>query len=231
MSDVFREVDEELRRDRLLALWKRFGAYLIGAAVALVLVVAGRAFWTDYVDDKRQAESSAYDEALATFQTDAEAGRSALSAIAGGGNDGYAALARFRLAAELQRSGQAEAAVLQYKALSADGSLNGRLRGLAGLMMASLYIDQAREVEAREVLISLVADNPAWRASATEFLGFLDFRSGNLEEARSVFVSLSVDQAAPQAMRDRAREMLSLLDASRQFHEPAVEQNSPEEEE
>ena len=231
MSDVFREVDEELRRDRLLALWKRFGAYIIGAAVALVLVVAGRAFWTDYIDTKRQAESNAYDEALAAFQTDAEAGRSALRAIVGGGNDGYAALARFRLAAELQRSGQAGEAVLQYEALSADSSLNGRLRGLAGLMTASLYIDQGREVEARELLISLVADNRAWRLSATEFLGFLDFRSGNLEEARSVFVSLSVDQAAPQAMRDRAREMLSLLDASRQFHEPEVEQHSPEEEE
>jgi len=44
VSDVFREVDEELRRDRLMALWKRFGPYLIGAAVALVLVVAGRAY-------------------------------------------------------------------------------------------------------------------------------------------------------------------------------------------
>ncbi len=231
MSDVFREVDEELRRDRLLALWKRFGAYIIGAAVALVLVVAGRAFWTDYIDTKRQAESNAYDEALAAFQTDAEAGRSALQAIVGGGNDGYVALARFRLAAELQRSGQAEEAVLQYEALSADGSLNGRLRGLAGLMTASLYIDQGREVEAREVLIGLVADNRAWRLSATEFLGFLDFRSGNLEEARSVFVSLSVDQAAPQSMRDRAREMLSLLDAGRQIHQPKLEQESPEEEE
>ena len=60
---------------------------------------------------------------------------------------------------------------------------------------------------------------------------FLDFRSGNLEEARSVFVSLSVDQSAPQAMRDRAREMLSLLDAGRQIREPAVELESSEEEE
>lgn len=231
MSDMFREVDDELRRDRLLALWKRFGAYIIGAAVALVVVVGGRAFWTDYIDNKRQAESRAYDEALAAFETDAEAGRSALQAIVGGGNDGYAALARFRLAAELQRSGQAGEAVLQYEALSADGSLNGRLRGLAGLMMASLYIDQGREVEAREALINLVADNPTWRLSATEFVGFLDFRSGNLEEARSVFVSLSVDQAAPQAMRDRAREMLSLLDAGRQIDEPEVEPESPEEEE
>lgn len=231
MSDVFKEVDEELRRDRLLALWKRFGAYIIGAAVALVLVVAGRAFWTDYIDTKRQAESNAYDEALATFQADSEAGRSALKAIVDGGNDGYAALARFRLAAALQQSGQAEEAVSQYEALSADGSLNARLRGLAGLMMAGLYIDLGREIEAREVLISLVANSQGWRLSATEFVGFLDFRSGNLEEARSIFISLSVDQSAPQAMRDRAREMLSLLDAGSQIHAPEAEQVSPKEEE
>jgi hypothetical protein len=231
VSDVFREVDEELRRDRLLALWKRFGPYLIGAAAGLVLVVAGRAYWTDYIDSKRQAESLAYDEALATFQSDTSIGRSALEAIVGGGNDGYAALAQFQLAAELQSSGHLDESVAQYESLSADGALSGRLRGLASLMMATLYIDQGRELEARQVLISLVADNPTWRLSATEFIGFLDFRAGNLEEARSVFVSLSGDQAAPQAMQNRAKEMLSLLDTGSQPVDPEAEQTSQVEEE
>ena len=232
MSDVFREVDEELRRDRLLALWKRFGPYIIGAAIALVLVVGGRAYWTDYIDNKRQAESWAYDEALAAFQINAETGQPALEAIVGGGNDGYAALARFQLAAELQFSGRIDESIAHYEALSADGALNDRLRGLAALMTATLYIDQEREVEAREVLIGLVADNPTWRLSATEFLGFLDFRAGNLEEARSVFASLSVDQAAPQAMQNRAKEMMSLLlDTGSQIKEPASGQERPEEEE
>lgn len=229
MSDVFREVDEELRRDRLKALWRRFGPYIIGAAIALVLVVAGRAYWIDYIDTKRQAESDAYEAALSAFQNDPAAGRSALEAVIGGDNDGYAALARFQLAGELQKSGQINEAIANYESLSADGSLNGRLKGLARLMTASLYIDQNRQIEARQLLIGLVANNPAWRLSATEYLGFLDFQAGNLEEARLVFVSLSVDATAPQAMQSRAKEMLTLLEAAGQMVEPEAKEEVPRE--
>ena len=48
MSDIFREIDEELRRDNFRKLWSRYGRYVIAAAV-LVLVVAGAIVaWRDH---------------------------------------------------------------------------------------------------------------------------------------------------------------------------------------
>lgn len=231
MSDIFKEVDEDLRRDRMLALWKRFGPYIIGAAVGLVLVVAGRAYWTGYIDQKRQAESRAYDEALAAFLADGEGGRAALGEIIEGGNQGYAALARFRLAADREAKGRIEEALAHYESLAADGGINPRLRGLAALMTATLYIDQGRDIEAREALIGVAADHPAWKFAATELLGFLDFKAGNVEQARSIYQSLATDPEVPQSMKDRAREMLSLLPPAGGLGAPEEETGTTQEEE
>ena len=45
MSDIFQEVDEEVRRERLMQLWKRYGNFVIAAAVIVVLGVGG---WRGY---------------------------------------------------------------------------------------------------------------------------------------------------------------------------------------
>ena len=49
MSDVFKEVDEDLRREQLKSIWDRFGAYIIGAAVLIVVATAGYRLWADVV--------------------------------------------------------------------------------------------------------------------------------------------------------------------------------------
>ena len=40
MSDIFREVDEDVRKDQSLAFWKKYGPYVIAAAVAIMTVTA-----------------------------------------------------------------------------------------------------------------------------------------------------------------------------------------------
>lgn len=57
MSDIFTEVDEDLRRDRALRLWKQYGNYLIGAAVVVAAATAGYVAWQDY--SRKQAEAAA----------------------------------------------------------------------------------------------------------------------------------------------------------------------------
>ena len=45
MSDIFREVDEDLRREQYKRLWDRFGGYVIGLAVLIVVAVGGYKAW------------------------------------------------------------------------------------------------------------------------------------------------------------------------------------------
>ena len=48
MTDIFREVDEDIRQERYLKIWKRYGRYVAGAATLVVLTTAAYVAWRDY---------------------------------------------------------------------------------------------------------------------------------------------------------------------------------------
>ena len=100
MSDIIREVDEELRHERYKKLWDRFGLYVIGAALIIVLGVAGWRGWEWYAA-RQAAESGARFEVALQLATDGkrEEAQAAFEAIAENGTAGYRTLARFRAAA------------------------------------------------------------------------------------------------------------------------------------
>ena len=60
MADIFKEVDEDLRRDNFEKLWKKYGFYFIGLAVTVVLAVAGVQGWRAYDLDQRGKMSDRY---------------------------------------------------------------------------------------------------------------------------------------------------------------------------
>ena len=104
MSDIFHEVDEEVRRERLKQLWERHSNLIVAVALLIVLGVAG---WRgyDWWEVRKAAESGARFEAAVKLaedgkQTEAQA---AFSKIAQDGSSGYRILARFREGAELAK--------------------------------------------------------------------------------------------------------------------------------
>jgi len=99
VSDIFREIDEELRRDNLRELWSRYGRYVIAAAV-LVLVVAGAIVaWRDHQLSERRAQSTRYASALALAREDKEADAVKIFGAIAQEGGGYAVLASFEEAA------------------------------------------------------------------------------------------------------------------------------------
>ena len=100
MSDIFQEVDEEVRREQLKKLWDRYGNYAVAAVVLVVVIIAA---WRGYQwwEAKKAAESGAAFEAAVTLaeggkHADAEA---AFAKIVADGTSGYRHLARLREAA------------------------------------------------------------------------------------------------------------------------------------
>src|SRR4029453_5148235 len=105
VSDIFQEVDEEVRREQLKKLWERYGHYAVAAAILLVAAVGGGRGY-GWWEAKKAAESGAAFEAAATL---AEAGKrgeaeAAFAKVAADGTAGYRHLARMREAAELAQS-------------------------------------------------------------------------------------------------------------------------------
>lgn len=213
-DSFFREVNEELRSDRMKAAWRRFGPVIIAVAALIIVGVAGM---LGYQYWQERAASQSGDRFLAALtlinEGETDAALSALRALQTDGHGAYPVLARMREAALLAEAGDAEAAIDAFRAIGADGSVPLGLREAARLRAAYLLVDHGSyEAVAAEAELLTGADHPM-RHSAREALGLSAWKAGNVDQAASWFEAIANDPAAPAGLSDRAGMMLDLIAA------------------
>ncbi len=213
MADIFHEVDEEVRRERLKKLWDNYGIYFIALAV---LIVAGVGGWRGYQwwQDKQAAAAGAKFEAALTLSQQgkhAEA-EQAFAKVAAEAPAGYAMLARFRAAAELAKANP-DQAVKAYDRLAADSSLDQTLRDLANLRAAMLQIDKAPFADIKKRLAPLAEPGRTFRASARELLALSAWHHNDAKEAKLYLDMLETDLGTPPGTRARAQVLSALIAA------------------
>jgi hypothetical protein len=213
VSDIFQEVDEEVRREQFQKLWKRYQGYVIAAAVLIVLGVAGwRAY--DWWETKKAAEAGAAFEAAIALSDQgkhAEA-ETAFTRIAEDSRTTYRTLALVRAAAELAQTDR-KAAVLAYNKIAANSSVGPELRDLAGLRAGALLIDSGAFADARQRLEPLAGADHTFRHTARELLALAAWRAGDTAGAKRWIEMISTDPGTPPDERNRM-EMLNALMAS-----------------
>lgn len=214
MGDIFHEIEEDLRQERLEKLWKAYGKYVIVAAIALVIGVAAYRVWTSYQLKQHQAQSTEYMSALSLMNDGKDKQAAALFAALGAKTtDSYGALARFQQAALKAKTGDEAGAVALYNALASDDNLTTPMRDVALLLAVMHAMDQpkadAKALAAR--LDPLLADNGPWRSTASELSGLLALRQGDTAKARERFKSIADDTDAPANIRTRATEILAVI--------------------
>jgi hypothetical protein len=214
VSDIFREIDEELRRDNLLKLWSRYGRYVIAAAGAVLLVAGGVAAWRNHELSLRQAEATRYAGALNL----AEAGKTAdavkvFAAIAGEGG-GYGLLARFEEAGLEAKSGDHKGAAALYDRIAAAPGLGQEFRGLAVLLSVMQGMESVPPIDPRQTiarLAPLTAAGDPWRPTALELTALARLEAGDRKGALVLYQGLADDLTAPRGLRARAAEMVAAL--------------------
>jgi hypothetical protein len=214
MSDsdnIFREVDEDLRREQIAAMWDKYGVYILACAALIIAVVGGYNGYK-WWETKRAAENGqAYYEAtrLMDQKKGAEA-VDALAKLADNSGSGYRTLAQLRIAAAKAQDGHKAEAVALYEKIGQSGA-DPILRDFARLQAATLRVDEADQKEIKERLSGLNADTNPWRYSAKELLGLAAFRSGDVSESEKIFGQILSDPSVPAELRKRAEIMLALL--------------------
>lgn len=208
---LIQEVDEELRREQYELLWKRYGHWAIGAALAVILIVAGYQGWQRYQADKRRQEAAALTSAqeLVVQGKTAEAAQAFLK-LADGAHDGTAVEARMRAADLLSASGDKAAAAAALDAI-AKSSAPSLYRDLAVIKSALLALESGDAAALLPRLTEVAAAGNPWQAEATEVLAMAALKKGDTARAIDLFKQLSDDAQAPQALRARAAEMLAAL--------------------
>lgn len=215
MTDIFREIDEELRYDKLQRLWQRHRILLIALLAGVLLGTVGYVVWRDYSEKQALERAGAFAAALsAAIQTDQAAAQpdaatlSALGDLAEG-SDGYATLARLQMAAVEIRGGNVDGALEIYESIAGDSGVERIFRDLAVILLAMNSLDSAEPDALAARLAPLAGEENPWRHSARELSALLALRTGETERARELLTGLSGDATAPAGIRQRADELLA----------------------
>jgi hypothetical protein len=213
VSDIFQEVDEEVRREQLQKLWDRYGHY---AVVLAVLVVAAIGAWRGYSwwdAQKASAAGSAF-EVASNLADDGKHGEAeaAFAKIVTDGTASYRHLALLREAAELAQT-DPKAALAAYDRIAADGKVGNVLQDVAALRAGALLIDANSFEEAVRRLEPLAGNDRAFRHTARELLVLAAWRAGKSAEAKRWVDLVMTDAQTPANVRTRV-EMLTTLGPS-----------------
>jgi hypothetical protein len=208
---LLREVDEELRRDRMRKLWRQSAPFIFGAAVAVILLVAGYEgynWWTK--SNSARSSDQFYAAAQLADGDDLAAAQQALDQVIAEGSGAYPALARFREASLLAQQGKTDEAVAAYDALATNQS-STHLRELALVMGANLLVDSG-DVQAVEQRVSgsIVPESPM-RNAAREVLGLAQYKAGQLDAAMTTFQAIIDDPLAARDLQSRVQIYIQQL--------------------
>lgn len=214
MSDIFREVDEEIRHERYKRLWNRFGTYLIAIAV---LIVAGTAAWRGWLYWQETAGREAGDIYVSAARL-AEQGNFAeaearLAELAGGPG-GYPQLAALRAAALKAQAGDAAGAMAAFDQIADDGRSERLLRDIARLRAGYLALDLEDHAGATSRLEALAGDDNGWRFLAREALALSAWKQGDTAAARRWIGGIIDQEGVPGDVASRASTLRDLIDAA-----------------
>jgi hypothetical protein len=166
MSDddnIFREVDQDMRREQIAAMWDKYGIFVLIGAGFIVAIVGGYnayQWWTE----KRAAESGQayYAASQLINQKKAPEALAAFNELAQASGSGYRTLSQLQIAAIHADEGRKAEAVALYEQI-AKGGADTILRDFASLQAAALRLDEADRAEMQKPLDGHKTDTKPWR--------------------------------------------------------------------
>jgi hypothetical protein len=216
MSDIFHEVDEEVRRDKAAEFWKKYQNLIMAAAALVVLASAGFRYWQYEREKAEQAAGDQFQQALTALEAgkldEAKAG---LDTIAAQGPSGYRALAQMA-AAGAKASSDPQGAIGAFDAVAGDAAIDPLLRGAARLRAAFIRVDMPGERQKGEAeLTALSGENGAYRRLAALALGALALERKDYDDAAKQFDFVLGDPEVSSSERQAASRWLGLIASNR----------------
>ena len=213
MSDIFQEVDEELREEKYKSLWRKYKYYLIGSLILFILAITVNAFWKNYSLKEVNDRSERFFAAIEMSQKDKDSAINLLQEFSNeeASNSEYnVMMASFAEAAIRRSEKDFNGALTIYKNLI-DKETSNFYKDYAKLSSAEMLIALNNNKEAKVILDNLILSSSELKNIAMEYLGYIEINEGNISQARIIFKSIVEDAASTENMKNRSREVLSIL--------------------
>jgi hypothetical protein len=215
MTDFFREVDEDVRRDRVIQVWKQYQNWIIGAALLVVAATGGWRLYEHFRLKAGEAAGGRYEAALQLLHDGKTAeAAAAFQSLGQDGPRGYAMLARLANA-DANAVIDPAAAIKAYDTLAEDAALDDLYRNIARLRGAYLRIDSEDPTEFEARYAAFAGPDQAYHSAFRELLALAAFRRDDYDAAGRWLGLVATDPQAPPAMRGRAEAFLSLVQAGK----------------
>lgn len=211
-EELIREVDEEVKRDKLQQQLKRYGPFVVAGVVMVAAGAGGGVFWADQQEQKRLALGDQFGAAIVLAeQGNLDEAFQAFAALAEEGSGGYRMLAKIRQAALAVEFGDTETAIRLYREVADQKGLASEFRDMATVLGGMLEADDGDPAELAARLAPLTAEDNAWRFSARELTAVLAIRQGDADGAAEILRGLAGDVSAPPGVRARSSELLAAI--------------------
>lgn len=211
MSDIFNEVEEEIRREQARRIWQKYGALIVGAAVLVVAGVGGWRGYEWYQGRKASEAGAAFQAAVSLVEQDkSPEAQASFAKIAAESSRSYQMLARLREAAETAKR-DPQAAVKLYDSVAGDTSVAEPFRDSAVLRASALQLDTLSYADIRTKLAPLTAAGRTFRHSARELLALSAWRAKDDAATREWLNTIIADAESPTNLKSRAEALLALL--------------------
>ena len=211
-ESFYREVDEELRKEQLTNVWKRYGILIAGAALLLLLAIGGYLWW----QQRQQEQAGERGERLVAAFDDVQAGRSKaaipkLDQLAAEDSDGIRAAALLTKADLAIQDGNLPAAAAAFKSVADNQEFAEPYRQLALIRQTTIEFDRIAPAEVLRRLSPLAVAGGPWFGSAGELVAIAHMKQGQAGRAAPIFAALAKDENLPSSIRSRAVQMAGSL--------------------
>ncbi len=207
MSDVFNEVNEELRQEKLQALWNDNKYFIIGSIILAVVFTALFGFWKDWKQNTYTAETTAFYTALNTTEIENLVDYTKIA------KGDHVALSKLSASSLYLNKNETSKALDMVKSIQNDRGVSKIYRDFA-ILLESQYVlndgDNKSLSELEAKLIPLTNARNAWRLSAQESLALIAGKQGDFTKAISIIDRLLSTPALPAKMNERVKQLKAL---------------------
>jgi len=211
MSEEFiKEVDEDLKEEKRVKLWKKLFPYVLGFSFGVILLTSSFVFWENYTKNTNQSLGDDFTAAVGlASEDDIDAALLALDRIVDKGSDGYATIAKMKKASILIQKGDLEKGLAIYLDLERN-AVDQSFRDIATILYVLNSMDKVDPLILLEKVKPLEASK-IWKSSALELKAFIYMKTEKKEQAKETFQSILDQKNTPSSLSTRARNMIEYL--------------------
>ncbi|MBI3442043.1 MAG: tetratricopeptide repeat protein [Proteobacteria bacterium] len=204
MADVFDEISDDLRQEKLHQFWRENGSWLIGGVIAAIALTAGISLWRQWEQQRNVATTT---ELIRLVEA---ANVTQLERFSDASDKNHAAIARLLAASAHLDRGEKTQAIELYNGVAATFGLDRTYRELAAVLSISQRLDSDNPERLVQELSKLSRDSSPWRYSARELTALLEEKQGHTLQAIEALTNITSDPQAPADARARAFSLREL---------------------